>query len=357
MSDHSLHHTAEVSVIGASGYSGAELTKLLLSHPAVQVRHLYAYAQAGKAVQAVYPNIETELVYETFDASAIADSDIFFIALPHGEALKIVPTLLAAGKRVIDLSGDFRLLDVSRHQTFYKYEKPADAVMQYGLPELFRTEIAAAQGIANPGCYATAITLGLTPLAKAGLLKSVAATCTSGLSGAGKSAATDLLFTEMSENVRAYKIGTHQHIPEVLQTLGNGFAFSFVPLVVPMMRGIYAVLTLSLTEAISKVGAETLYQKFYNEAAFVRVQPHTPEVKHVLHTNFCDIAVVHADGNTLIVIATLDNLLKGAAGQAVQNLNLMLGLDERTGFSPSLGNLRASLYTPSHEAATTIAHN
>ncbi|MBC8042656.1 MAG: N-acetyl-gamma-glutamyl-phosphate reductase [Rhizobacter sp.] len=355
-----MHHTARVSVIGASGYSGAELTKLLLSHPAVELQHLYAHAQAGKAVKDVYPNIETELVYETFDASAIAttnDSDIFFLALPHGEALKIVPKLLTAGKHVIDLSGDFRLSNPALHLAFYKNEKPADAVMQYGLPELFRTEIATAQGIANPGCYATAITLGLAPLANAGLLKSVAATCTSGLSGAGKSAQTDLLFTEMSENVRAYKIGTHQHTPEVLQTLGDGFAFSFVPMVVPMMRGIYAVLTLSLTEAISKTQAEILYHTFYSEAAFARVQPYIPEVKHVLHTNFCDVAVAHADGNTLIVISTLDNLLKGAAGQAVQNMNLMLGLDERIGFFASPVTPRASLYTPARTAETSIAHN
>jgi N-acetyl-gamma-glutamyl-phosphate reductase len=326
----------KASVLGASGYSGAELTGLLLTHPAVAVEHLYANAQSGKAVLDVYPKLDTDLVYETYAGDL--SSDVYFLALPHGEALKLVPTLLGTGKMVIDLSGDFRLKNISDHKLFYKADKPASAVLPYGLPELFKSDITNAKAVSNPGCYATSLILGLAPLVAAGLVKSVSAVSLSGLSGAGKTANTELLFSEMSENVRAYKVGTHQHTPEVLQALNalnhSAFEFSFVPMVVPMVRGIYTTLNIQLSKTLEIEAARQLYLNFYTFAPFVRLQKNIPEVRHVTHTNFCDISVAHAAGQTLTVISTLDNLVKGAAGQAVQNLNLMLGLDERTGLLP-----------------------
>lgn len=353
--------TTTASVLGASGYSGAELTRLLLSHPNICVQHLYAHASAGNKVSAIYPNLDTNLTYESFSTASALDSDFYFLALPHGEALKIIPALLDAGKFVIDLSGDFRLRDAALHESYYKQSKPETASLQYGLPELFASEIAASKAVSNPGCYATCITLALAPLAapafgKCNQVKFVAVTAMSGLTGAGKSASVELSFSEMSENMRAYKVGTHQHTPEILQTLHTfsegafitDTAFLFTPVVVPMKRGIYAVLTMELAEPLNKDAALALYTGFYSDAAFVRVKENMPEVRHVQHTNFCDIFIAHAEKTSLVVIAALDNLLKGAAGQAVQNMNLMLGLDEHTALAPTP---RRALHRPALKTA------
>uniref|UniRef100_Q3ASI7 N-acetyl-gamma-glutamyl-phosphate reductase n=1 Tax=Chlorobium chlorochromatii (strain CaD3) TaxID=340177 RepID=Q3ASI7_CHLCH len=328
-----------VSVIGASGYSGAELTRVLLHHPHVELHNLYAFSNAGSNVMDIYPHLHCNKVYQAYTRDT--ESDIYFLALPHGEALQLVPALQAAGKMVIDLSGDFRLHNTVEHQAFYKQEKSAGAVMTYGMPELFREAIVASRTISNPGCYATSIILALAPLfatnATVPSVKAVNCTATSGISGAGRSSKTELSFSEMSENMRAYKVGCHQHTPEIMQTLGTSatnpsFDFTFTPMIAPFVRGIYSVLNVQLTASVTKEEVETLYLNFYKSAPFVRLRTAMPEIRHVAHTNFCDLHIAHVGNNgSLVIISAIDNLLKGAAGQAVQNMNMMLGIDEITG--------------------------
>ena len=326
-----------VSVIGASGYSGAELVGLLVRHPAVTLETLYAHTQAGRHFSELYPAIHCDRVFQTYTGQT--ESDIYFLALPHGEALQIMPGIIAAGKRVIDLSGDFRLFSVSEHEKFYGGQKALDAVLQYGMPELFRDEIIHSTAISNPGCYATAITLGLAPLFRGGMaglgVESVNVTAISGLSGAGRSSKIELSYSEMSGNMRAYKVGMHQHTPEILQALGTSvtdpsFRFVFTPMIAPFVRGIYAVLNVRLSSSLESGRIESLYREFYAGAPFVRLRETMTEVRHVAHTNFCDIHLAFEADDSLVIVTAIDNLLKGAAGQAVQNMNLMLGLDETT---------------------------
>ncbi|MEI8102355.1 MAG: N-acetyl-gamma-glutamyl-phosphate reductase [Chlorobium sp.] len=332
-----------VSIIGASGYSGAELTKLLLGHPCVELRELYAFSQVGSHVFDLYPALGCDKVYKPYQGES--ESNIYFLALPHGEALQLVPSLLKAGKIVIDLSGDFRLKKSEEHQQFYQQLKAPDAFMTYGMPELFGDEIARTTAISNPGCYASSVILGVAPLFQAAdsTLKVRAITCTStsGISGAGRSNKTELSFSEMSENIRAYKVGFHQHTPEIMQALGTSatdpsFDFTFTPMIGSLVRGIYSVLNVHLAQPIEKEEVVERYRSFYQHCPFVRVRESMTEIRHVVNTNYCDIHIAHVTQHgSLTIITALDNLLKGAAGQAVQNMNIMLGLDERTGLIPS----------------------
>ncbi len=328
-----------VSIIGASGYSGAELTRLLLHHPLVELQELYAFSQVGNLVSDLYPALGCDKVYKQYCGEK--ESDIYFLALPHGEALQLVPSLLQAGKVVIDLSGDFRLKSAVEHAEFYKQIKSPEAFMTYGMPELFRDEIIMTKAISNPGCYASSIILGLAPFFfgsdHAIKVRSVNCTSTSGISGAGRSGKIELSFSEMSENIRAYKVGVHQHTPEIMQALGSSatdpsFDFTFTPMIGSLVRGIYTILNIQLERKAEVEEIRAIYRNFYQPAPFVRVRETMTEVKHVVHTNYCDIHIAGITKNGLLTIVTaLDNLLKGAAGQAVQNMNIMLGLDERTG--------------------------
>ncbi len=328
-----------VSIIGASGYSGAELTKLLLRHQQVQLQELYAFSQVGNTVSDIYPALGCDKIYKQY--SGETESDIYFLALPHGEALQIVPSLVQAGKMVIDLSGDFRLKDPEEHKEFYKQIKSSDAVLTYGMPELYHDKILKETAISNPGCYATSIILGLAPLfhgTESSLkVRSVNCTSTSGISGAGRSSKIELSFSEMSENIRAYKVGIHQHTPEIMQALGTSatdpsFDFTFTPMIGSLVRGIYSVLNVNLENPVDAEKITELYRSFYQHASFVRVRDTMTEIKHVVNTNYCDVHLARVTANgSLLIITALDNLLKGAAGQAIQNMNLMLGLDERTG--------------------------
>lgn len=328
-----------VSIIGASGYSGAELSGMIARHPSVKLENLYAYSQAGNKVSDIYPALNLDMTYRAYEG--VPESDICFLALPHGEALKLVPELLDNGKMVIDLSGDFRLKNPAEHLTYYKQEKPADAWMTYAMPELFHDEISQAKAASNPGCYATSIILGLAPVCRppmsCGTVTSVSCSALSGLSGAGRSAKTELSFSEMNNNIRAYKVGMHQHTPEILQALGTSatspsFGFAFTPMIAPLTRGIYTVLNISLEKQLPVSEIKEHYRQFYRSAPFVRICSNPPEVLHVAHTNFCDIHVTQsAQDGSLIVITAIDNLVKGAAGQAVQNMNIMLGYDETLG--------------------------
>ncbi len=330
-----------VSIIGASGYSGAELTRLLLHHPRVELQELYAFSQTGKKVSDIYPALACNKVYKPYCGEC--ESDIYFLALPHGEALQLVPPLVAAGKTVIDLSGDFRLKSTDEHLEFYKQQKSPDSVMTYGMSELFRNEIIRAKAISNPGCFATSIILGVAPLfahSESGVhVRAINCTSTSGISGAGRSSKTELSFSEMNENMRAYKVGVHQHIPEIMQALGTfattpSFDFTFTPMIGPLVRGIYSILNVQLEGSAEAEHIKEIYREFYEHAPFVRLRDTMTEVRHVAHTNFCDIHIAHTTKRgSLVIITAIDNLLKGAAGQAIQNMNLMLGLDEKTGLS------------------------
>ena len=333
-----------VSVVGASGYSGAELLKILNRHRHVKVGTLFANTSAGKRVDEVFPHFKSVFrqTLEPYSAEAASSSDVVFIALPSGEAMNIVPDLLAKGKKVIDLGGDFRLKDIALYETFYKRQHHAkEAVQQavFGLPEWNREAIKSATLIANPGCYPTSAIIPLAPVLKEGLIEEhgISISSLSGVSGAGRSSNTELSFAETNESVKAYKVGTHQHIPEIRSSLesitGKAIGLTFVPHLLPITRGIYTSISASLKRKIVQADVLAAYQEYYSKEPFVRVSDTLiPEIKHVNHTNFIDIGFrVYPDNNQLIVFSTIDNLIKGAAGQAVQNMNLMFGLEETEG--------------------------
>ncbi len=337
--------TIRVGVVGASGYSGLELLKLLLAHPRVHVMKLFGNASSGKSIDAVHPSLRGVLTttIEEFSPSRLNDVDLLFVALPSGHAMTIVPAALAAGCRVIDLGGDFRLVDPFIYQKYYGHEHTAADLLAhavYGLSEWNCEDIRTARLVANPGCYPTSIQLALLPLLKAGLLAAVPMSISSysGTSGAGRAVSEAMMFTEVNESVRAYKVGTHQHIPEIRQYLqrfgGAEVAFSFVPHLLPVSRGIYTTIYCTLRSGVGVNDIAQAYETSYASAPFVRlVAPSIPEMKDVQHTNFCDIGFV-IDGQHLVVFSAIDNLGKGAAGQAVQNMNIMFGLPQTEGLLP-----------------------
>ncbi len=339
-----MSRAKQISIVGASGYSGTELLKLLLHHKQMNVEKLFANSSVGKRVDEVYPWFKknVDAVYEPYSAEAACSSDLIFLALPSGEAMNIVPELLERGKHVIDLGGDFRLHDASIYQKYYKHEHTSARLLPesvYGLPEWNRKLIRTAKLVANPGCYPTSATLPLIPLLKEGLIepKGIAINSLSGVSGAGRSASLDLSFVEVNESVKAYKVGTHQHIPEIKQAIedaaGQPVALTFVPHLLPITRGIYTSISATLTRAVSEQDVVAAYTKYYAQEPFVRFSATAiPEIKNVNYTNFIDIGFrLYPENNQIIVLSAIDNLVKGAAGQAVQNMNLMFGFDETEG--------------------------
>jgi len=329
-----------VAIVGASGYSGAELLRLLARREDVTIVSAMAGKHAGQRIDALYPDL-TGVMDRTFDAvdGAGADgADIAFLALPSGESMNLVPGLQRKVGRIIDLSGDFRLNDPLLYRQFYGRDHAAADLLGsavYGLPELNRDAIAAARLVANPGCYPTGALLGLLPALQGRAIdpRHIIVNALSGVSGAGRSAAIELSFTEVNENVRAYKVATHQHIPEIRSVLeratGTTVRLSFIPHLIPINRGIYTTISADLARSLSQQEALALYTEYYGASPFVRVRQGIPEIRGVVHTNYCDIGVVvEAQTNRLIIMTVLDNMVKGAAGQAVQNMNLMLGLPE-----------------------------
>jgi N-acetyl-gamma-glutamyl-phosphate reductase len=335
----------EVGIVGASGYSGLELLKLLLQHPKSHIAKLFGNASSGKRIEDVQPSLRKMLLkeIEEFSAASVGAIDLLFVALPSGQAMSIVPEALSAGCRVIDLGGDFRLDSPSIYQKYYGHEHTATAFLShavYGLSEWNCEAIKTAKLIANPGCYPTSIQLAVLPLLKAGILDSstMGITSYSGTSGAGKSVTDKMMFTEVNESVRAYKVGNHQHIPEIQQYLktfgGAGISFTFVPHLLPVTRGIYTTIHATVREGTGEKEIAEAFASSYSSAPFVRVvAPEIPELKDVEHTNFCDIGFV-LDGEKLVILSTIDNLGKGAAGQAIQNMNLMFGLPQTEGLLP-----------------------
>jgi N-acetyl-gamma-glutamyl-phosphate reductase len=339
-----------VAVLGASGTTGGELVRLLAAHPGVRVAYLGAREAAGRTLTDVHPHLAGvgDAPLEPIDPEAVGRrAGLAFCALPHGASSAVVPALLDSGLRVVDLGGDFRL-DAAAYPEWYGFEHPAPAWLDkavYGLPELFASEIAGATLVANPGCYPTPVALGLAPLLDAGIVEAagIVVDGKTGLSGAGKSANETTIFTATEDSVRPYRFPRHQHTPEMERSLalatGQATSVSFVPHLVPTVRGVVTTCYARLTsDATSESLTDSLASR-YADATFVRVLPAGGMVdsKRVRGTNVVELQAV-ADPRTgmAIVAGAVDNLVKGAAGQAIQNMNLMAGMDEAAGL-PTLG--------------------
>lgn len=336
-----------VGIVGASGYSGLELLRLLLPHPKVHIARLFGNSSNGKRIEDVHPSLRSVISREIEELSetSLKNVDVLFVALPSGQGMSIIPAALAAGSKVIDLGGDFRLNDAAIYEQYYAHVHTAKRFLSnavYGLTEWNCEAIRNAKLVANPGCYPTSIQLALLPLLKENLLaaSSIGITSYSGTSGAGKPVTEKMMFTEVHDSVRAYKVGNHQHIPEIRQSLaafgGREVDFTFVPHLLPVARGIYTTIHATLKLGVREGEVKRAFESSYASSPFVRVvAPAIPEMKDVLHTNFCDIGFVADERNhSVVLFSTIDNLGKGAAGQAVQNMNLMFGLSQTEGLLP-----------------------
>ena len=335
-----------VGIIGATGHTGGVLIELLLNHPNVKITHLFNTGQTKQVFSVVFPKFQhrLDLVCGKLDWEKIKrDCDLVFLALPHTVSMKFTPKLLSLGKKVIDLSADYRILNHVVYEKFYKLAHQDKGNLKnavYGLPELNRARIKTAKLIANPGCYPTSAILGLAPLLAVDFVNtdSIIIDAKSGVSGAGKKLEKEYLFSEIDGDFRAYKVNVHQHAPEIDQVLtklsGKKINVTFVPHLLPIERGILSTIYLKKASK-AKLDAKNLvelYKKFYRNEPFVRIKPDGvfPRIKDVVETNFCDIGVKDF-GDTIIVISVIDNLLKGASSQAVQNMNIMYKLPETSG--------------------------
>ncbi|MFO7982947.1 MAG: N-acetyl-gamma-glutamyl-phosphate reductase [Desulfuromonadales bacterium] len=335
----------KVAVVGASGYAGAELLRILYRHPGVQISCVTSRQYAGKPISSVFPSLRerVDLVCDENETGLIAEkAEVVFTALPHKTAMEFVPGLLSAGKKVIDLSADYRLRDVSVYEHWYQEHSSSELLEEavYGLPELYRDEVLDSRLVANPGCYPTSVILALAPMMRAGLvdLSSLIVDSKSGASGAGRAAKVGTLFCEVNEGFKAYGVGSHRHTPEIEQELsvvaGKAVQISFTPHLLPVNRGILSTCYFTLNTPRTTAQLVESFDKTYEDEPFVRVLPEgtLPNVSDVSGSNLCDIGVV-SDERTgrAIVVSAIDNLVKGAAGQAVQNMNLMIGQDETAG--------------------------
>ena len=334
--------TIKVGIVGGTGYTGVELLRLLVQHPHCELRAITSRKEAGMAVAEMFPNLRghVDLKFIEPAAAGLEKCDVVFFATPNGVAMQEARALVDAGVRIVDLAADFRIRDVALWEQWYKMkhacpELVAEAV--YALPEINREQIRKARVIANPGCYPTAVQLGFLPLLEAGCvdLDHLIADAKSGVSGAGRKAETHILHAEAADNFKAYGVPGHRHHPEIAQGLaraaGRDVNLVFVPHLTPMIRGIHATLYAQLTK---QVDLQALYEKRYAGEAFVDVMPagSHPETRSVRGATQCRIAVHRPQGgNTVVVLSVIDNLVKGAAGQAVQNMNLMFGLAEDAG--------------------------
>jgi N-acetyl-gamma-glutamyl-phosphate reductase len=328
-----------VSVFGAAGFTGALAARLLFSHPHFELSAVTARSDVGRRLDDLYPHHRVPLELEELDLDRHADVDAAIVAYPHGAAAELVAELRRRGVKVIDLSADFRLRDPALYEEWYRAhpapELLADAV--YGLPELYREQIRAADLVANPGCYPTASLLALAPLASAGLIEEVVIDAKSGVSGAGRAPSDKTHFVTVDENVNAYGVPRHRHTPEIeqeLSQLGAGGPITFVPHLLPLDQGELVSAYVTPVDGGSAVELSQLYEERYGGEPFIELSDGPPGVRDVRETNFCRISV-HRDDRTgrVIVFAALDNLWKGAASQAIQNLNLMLGRPEGEGIS------------------------
>lgn len=334
-------------ILGATGYAGVELVRLLSAHKDVTLTMLVSQSYQGMKISEVYPSLRgvCDIVCEELNAERAADScDVVFTALPHGASKEVIPTLYEKGLTVIDLSGDFRYNDKEVYAKWYGQEHSSPELLNvsvYGLPELHREEIKKTRLIGNPGCYTTCSIMGLAPLLanKAVETKNIIIDAKSGVSGAGRGLGIDYHFCECTENMKAYKIGTHRHTSEIEQELslvaGEDITLSFTPHLVPMKRGILATIYANLTGGYTKAELTAMVKDYYKDEFFVRVyESGLPETNHVAGSNFVDIGLeVDARLGRVIVVSAIDNLVKGAAGQAVQNMNILFGCGETEGLT------------------------
>jgi N-acetyl-gamma-glutamyl-phosphate reductase len=335
----------KTAIFGASGYTGQELIRILSGHQDVELTAVTSRRFAGQLVTEVFPSLGglTSLKYQNTAGSDIAEiCDIVFLALPHGVSMEIAPVFLKAGKRVIDLSADYRLRDAGTYEKWYAPHSSAgflkDAV--YGIPELYRREIRETSLVANPGCYPTSVILGLAPALKNRLIdvNTIIADSASGVSGAGREPQIGSLFCEVDGGFKAYKVGKHRHTPEIEQELnslaGEKFAISFTPHLLPVKRGILSTIYANLKKDVALPELHSIYSSFYAGEKFVRICPpgSFPNISSVCGSNFCDIGLaVDLRTKRAIIISAIDNLIKGAAGQAVQNMNILCNWKEDTG--------------------------
>ncbi len=332
------------AILGASGYTGGELIRLLLNHPGVEIRHATAARHAGKKLVEVFPHLRdlTDLDLEKLSPEKIADNvDVVFASLPHGASAEVVAYLYKKGLKIVDLGADFRISEENYNKWYSRHPCPSfieSAV--YGISELYRDEIAKSQLVANPGCYPTSTILPLAPLIKKGIIRedNIIIDSKSGASGAGRTPSLDLHFCEVDEVLKAYKVGAHRHSPEIEQHLSSyckkKTEVIFTPHLLPISRGILSTIYVSTNGSYSTSDLIGILKQFYHGSYFIRIydEGHFPSISSIKGSNYCDIGVVsNPDKKTAILVSVIDNLVKGASGQAVQNMNIMMGLPESTG--------------------------
>lgn len=340
-----------VGIVGGTGYTGVELLRLLLRHPDVQVSVLTSRTEAGKRVDDMFPSLRghTDLQFSDLDMNVLKHCDVVFFATPHGVAMKHAAELVAANTKVIDLAADFRLQNLQQFKKWYGLEHSCPDILTesvYGLTELNREKIKQAKVVGNPGCYPTTVQLGLAPLFKSGqeLVKpaSIIIDAKSGVSGAGRKASLGMIYSENADNFKAYGVAGHRHHPEIVEALENISGQSgvfdqilFIPHLVPMIRGMFSTIYVDLTEQGQNTDLQSLYEIFYADEQFVDVMPSnsSPETRSVRGANQLRIALYKPQPTKLVILVVQDNLVKGAAGQAVQNMNLMFGCAENAGLT------------------------
>jgi N-acetyl-gamma-glutamyl-phosphate reductase len=335
-----------IGIVGGTGYTGVELLRILATHPQAHVTAITSRKEAGMPVTDLYPSLRgrTDLAFETPDEARLSECDVVFFATPHGVAMSQARELLAAGVKIIDLAADFRLQDTAVFEKWYGMPHGCPDILReavYGLPELNREALRKARVVGNPGCYPTSVQLGFAPLLKErGLVDTthLIANCASGVSGAGRKAEVNLLFSEASDNYKAYGVKGHRHGPEIneqLQRIADSAEVQciFVPHLIPIIRGIHSTLYARLTAKGQGTDLQALFERFYEGERFVDVLPagSAPETRSVRASNVARIAVHRPQADTVMVLVVEDNLTKGASGQAVQCMNLLFGLPEETG--------------------------
>jgi N-acetyl-gamma-glutamyl-phosphate reductase len=342
----------KVGIIGATGYVGIELARLISAHPNAEIVSLVSSGSAGNKISDIYPHFKgvCDIVLEKLNIDEIAGKcDVVFTSLPHGASEQVIPSLYDAGLRLVDMSGDYRYDDVTVYEEWYNVTHSSPRLLDeavYGMCELYRDKIKGARIVGNPGCFTTAAILGAAPLIGGGLVsnQNIIVDAKSGVSGAGRGLHTDYHFCECTESTKAYKIASHRHTSEIEQEYsklaGKETVITFTPHLTPMKRGIYATIYMNLSDNYTESELLEVYKAFYKNSPFARIYNvgEIPESNHVTGSNFIDIGLkVDKRTNRVIVTATLDNLMKGAAGQAVQNMNIMFGLEETAGLmSPVL---------------------
>jgi N-acetyl-gamma-glutamyl-phosphate reductase len=333
----------KVGVVGATGYTGEEIVRLLSGHPKIRLTSLTAIVDKEEPISRIFPSLagRTDIICKKPDTDAtIALTDLVFLALPHRVSMEVAPKFLKAGKKVVDLSADYRL-PPDIYKTWYGTEhkdKGNIDIAAYGLPELYAERIKKASLIANPGCYPTSIILAVAPAIKEAIVQTecIIADSKSGVTGAGRKADITLSFGEVNENLKAYKVNEHQHKPEINKILsdvaGKALEIVSVPHLIPMNRGILSTIYMKLTKKAATKDVVWAYKSFYKGKPFVRIYDEgtLPQIRNVVMTNFCDIGL-KVTGDTLVAVSCIDNLLKGAAGQALENMNLVCGFDETEG--------------------------